>query len=191
MSGFYTYLHCKPGGEIFYVGKGSGNRAYQLRHQRNRFHKNVVSKYGEENIKVYIFECESEEEAYRDEIHQINHLRRDGFELVNLSEGGKGGIRGMRHSDETKRKIAIAKLGNKCGLGNKSRTGIPSTDRQKEISSLVHKGNGYNVGRKQSHESNEKRSSSLKGRKISEGTRLKMSTSAKVLWEKRKSLLSN
>ena len=30
MSEFYTYLHCKPNGDIFYVGKGTGRRCKQF-----------------------------------------------------------------------------------------------------------------------------------------------------------------
>lgn len=34
---FYVYIHVKPhNGEIFYVGKGKGKRAY-YKHSRNKF----------------------------------------------------------------------------------------------------------------------------------------------------------
>lgn len=86
---FYTYLHCKPDGSPFYVGKGSGNRAFDLR-RRNPHHSNIITKYGRENIKVFVFPCDSEIEALSDEILQISQLRREGHELANQTDGGDG-----------------------------------------------------------------------------------------------------
>lgn len=64
---FYTYLHCKPNGDPFYVGKGcdtgSGRRSHAFG-QRTKHHKNVVAKYGRDNIKVFVFPCESEAQAH-------------------------------------------------------------------------------------------------------------------------------
>ena len=42
---FYVYLHKKPNGQIFYVGKGKGYRATQ-KSNRNAYWKRVVDKYG-------------------------------------------------------------------------------------------------------------------------------------------------
>lgn len=86
---FYTYLHCTPSGDPFYVGKGSGKRAYRL-NQRNAHHKAVIAKYGKDNIRIFIFPCESEESAFLDEVHQIAQLRNEGFDLVNHTDGGEG-----------------------------------------------------------------------------------------------------
>jgi len=86
---FYTYLHCRPDGSPFYVGKGRGKRAFDLR-RRNPHHRNVVAKYGQENIKVFVFPCGSEIESLSDEVLQISQLRRDGCELVNQTDGGDG-----------------------------------------------------------------------------------------------------
>jgi glutathione peroxidase-family protein len=35
----------------------------------------VVNKYGKEDIQVFLFPCESEEQAFADEIQQIAQLR--------------------------------------------------------------------------------------------------------------------
>ena len=88
-SQFYTYLHCKPDGTPFYVGKGSGRRAHEFQ-RRNRHHEFIVQKYGRKNIKVFIFACESEEQAFSDEIHQISQLRKEDIKLTNVSGGGEG-----------------------------------------------------------------------------------------------------
>ena len=129
MSGFYTYLHCKPDGTPFYVGKGSGNRAWQFSKNRNRHYLNVVAKYGKENIKVFISPCDNEDQAFTEEIRQIEILRECGYELVNRTNGGEGPTgfahteemrkqlseshKGKRFSDEHKAKIAAALRGRK------------------------------------------------------------------------------
>ncbi len=119
---FYTYLHCKPDGTPFYVGKGFGNRALNLTRRRNPFHQAIVAKYGKENIRVFVFECDSEERALSDEIIQIADLRRAGYNLCNQTEGGDGvsnpspdvrkrigaGQRGKKRSPEHCKKLSAA-----------------------------------------------------------------------------------
>jgi NUMOD3 motif len=91
MDQFYTYLHCKPNGDPFYVGKGRRNRAYQLfDSRRSKFHMNIIRKHGAENIGIFIFPCESEDQAFADEVQQIAQLRAEGFELANFTDGGEG-----------------------------------------------------------------------------------------------------
>lgn len=118
MKQFYTYLHCKPDGTPFYVGKGNSDRAYRLDGSRkNQHHKNIVAKHGKENILVYIFPCESEQQAFADEIKQIAQLRREGYELCNMTDGGEG-LSGYICSDETKIKLSIANKGKQSCLGH-------------------------------------------------------------------------
>lgn len=114
---FYTYLHCKPNGEPFYVGKGTWKRVVNF-YQRTAHHKNVVAKYGRENIGVFAFPCASEDQALADEIAHIEQLRAEGYDLVNLTVGG-GGIAGYEHSENARKKIGAASKGNKHALGFK------------------------------------------------------------------------
>lgn len=116
---FYTYLHCKPDGEPFYVGKGIRSTCkdnYTKRShnftKRNAYHKNIVAKYGKENIGVFVFPCESEEQAFLNEIQQIAQLRRDGYELCNLTDGGEGssGRKGSEKQKEAVRKIMLERV---------------------------------------------------------------------------------
>src|ERR1019366_7111100 len=86
---FYTYLHCRPNGEPFYVGKGHGVRAKKFS-KRSDYHKHIVQKHGKENIRIFIFPCDSEQQAFADEIQTIAQLRKEGFNLCNLTDGGEG-----------------------------------------------------------------------------------------------------
>lgn len=115
---FYVYLHCKPDGTPFYVGKGCGKRASTVWNNRNRHYKFIVKKYGRENIKVSVIPCESEADAFSQEIQLIKAFRDLGYELANKTDGGEGAV-GATRSEETKLKMAVSKFGNKHTLGLK------------------------------------------------------------------------
>lgn len=132
---FYTYLHCKPNGEPFYVGKGFGKRCNQFS-TRSNHHKNIVAKYGRENISVFIFPCENEQQAFSDEVQQIAQLRSDGYKLANITNGGEG-VSGLTKpvSPEQRVKLSIAMMGNKRWLGKKhsEETKIKMSISQREL----------------------------------------------------------
>ena len=109
---FYVYLHCKPGAIPFYVGKGKNNRCRNFSH-RNPHHLSVIKKYGKENIEVYTFPCESEEQAFEDEIRWIDQLTLEGWPLANKSKGGEGNS-GYIHTQETKEHLSIVLRGKPC-----------------------------------------------------------------------------
>ena len=110
---FYTYLHCKPNGDPFYVGKGCKRRAYKF-NKRNPHHSNLIKKYGVTNILIYIFNCDSEEQAFSDEIRQITQLRKEGYLLANKTDGGEG-TSGRKWTSYQYQKMK----GNKHGVGVK------------------------------------------------------------------------
>lgn len=147
-----TYLHCRPDGTPFYVGKGRLSRARQLRRSRNRHHQAVVDKYGEANIGVFCFPCTSEVEAMEDEKQQIAQLRKEGYVLCNMTDGGEG-FTGGRHSEEYKRRLSDAWRGNQ---NTKGRT-------------------PWNKGVSPSPEQVEKQRAKATGKKHSEETKAKMS----------------
>ena len=102
---YYVYLHKKPNGTIFYVGKGKGKRAYETR-GRNKYWKRIVNKYG---YNVIIFKDNiTEEKAFDLEMELIEAIGLD--KLTNQTVGGDG-ISGFNHSEETKRKIGLANSG--------------------------------------------------------------------------------
>ncbi len=204
MISFYTYLHCKPDGTPFYVGKGHGKRSHRLRYGRNVHHQRIVAKHGEKNILVYVFPCDSEQEAFDDEIHQIAQLRRDGYELANFSTGGEGPTGTIRSAEtraklsavsrckepEVRAKMRAAKLGKKASdetrakmsAAQKGRKMPEEFGRQLSIRNLGNKygvGNKINLGRKQSVETIANRVKKLIGQKRSPEARQKMSLAQK------------
>lgn len=108
MTQFYTYLHCKPNGDPFYVGKGLGKRSHVFTSGRNKHHQRIVAKHGRENIGVFVFPCDTEAQAHADEIQQIAQLRREGYELSNKSSGGEGGMSGVKTSPETRARMSAS-----------------------------------------------------------------------------------
>jgi len=83
MDKYYSYLHCTPNGYPFYVGSGKNNRCYDFS-GRHVNHKSITEKYGKQNISVFVFPCESKDQARLDEKQQIIQLRKEGYSLVNI-----------------------------------------------------------------------------------------------------------
>lgn len=176
MTQFYTYLHCKPNGDPFYVGKGTKNRVTEFS-RRNRHHQHIVEKYGRINIQIYSFVCESEQQAFADEIQQIAQLRDEGYKLCNQTSGGEGtsnptietlekrsaSLRGQKRTALTKKKMSIARKGYKM-----------SPEARKKLSV-------WHTGRKASPETCAKRSISLKGNTNSLGYKQSSEHIAKVV----------
>ena len=120
MKQFYVYIHKKPDGTPFYVGKGTGNRAYQFS-KRTQWHKNIVEKYGRNNIIIEIVNCVNESQAFDLEKIYIKQLKHNGVCLVNLTDGGEG-VAGLIRGTPTaqhKRRNADAKRGNTFRRGSK------------------------------------------------------------------------
>lgn len=111
MNDFYIYFHINiENSDIFYVGKGSGNRCNQ-KYGRSDIWKKYTKKY---NYDVLIIDNGLlESEAFEIEKYYIKKLgRRDlGLgKLLNLSDGGEGPS-GYKMSQDTKKKISISKSG--------------------------------------------------------------------------------
>lgn len=161
---FYVYLHSRPDGENFYVGKGFKNRAYDLQNNRNIHHKRIVAKVGAENVGITLFECASEDNAFEMEIIIIDVLRKSGHRLCNMTNGGDG-VRGYVMTDETKRKLSKAHSGKPL-----------SEDHIKKIAKS-------NTGQKRSEETKRKISKALTGKKrahlFTDEARANMSLAAK------------
>jgi len=102
----YAYIHCKPDGTSFYVGKGVRGR-YKNFKERNQHHKRIVSKYGQENILIGKLDCSSNDISLELEIGLIKCLRRMGYLLANQTDGGEGNV-GWKCPDNVKQAVAKA-----------------------------------------------------------------------------------
>lgn len=103
---FYVYVHRRASdGRVFYVGKGSNNRAY-VDVGRTRYWRNIVKKHG---LIVEIVESGMQEWwAFEMERELIAYYGRDN--LCNLTDGGDGAS-GAVKSDATRKRISEMKTG--------------------------------------------------------------------------------
>jgi len=175
---------------------------------RNKHHRNVTSKYGQGNILVYVFPCDSEAQAFADEIQQIAQLRRDGYVLANISDGGEGPS-GMRHSaeskvkmslalsrrvitDATREKLRIASTGNTHGracrgmIRSEQQRIAMANRRRGKVASVETRAKMSAAHQNMSIETRAKISAAGMGRKHSDSTKEKMSRSATERQAKKK-----
>lgn len=169
---FYAYMHTKPDGTPFYIGKGNGRRVRNFS-KRNQHHKNIVAKYGRQNIHIGYMECSDESTAFDLEMGLIKCVKRMGIKLTNLTEGGHG-VSGLVVTPEQREKISATLTGRK---------GTPWSDEQRA------KFKATMTGMKRSAEARARMSAAAKGRVFSEEHRAKLREGAKRFWERRKKML--
>ncbi len=199
---FYVYEHWRPDrAECFYVGKGSGDRAFSMR-QRNRHHRAVVKKLlgAELTVEVRIVANNLDEDsAHAIEMKLISEYGRrvEGGSLVNLTAGGEG-TAGHRHDPDTIARIKAKLIGQKrtpeqCERIAEGQRGKKLSDEHKAnigAAGLGHrpypktpeglaKIGAMNRGKKLSAERKAKISEFLKSRPVSEETRAKHSARMK------------
>ena len=131
----YTYAHYKPDGSIFYIGKGSGDRAYRTNH-RNRYWKHIVAKHGSYTVNI-LAKWKTHEEALSHEVLLISCFKDMGYKLANLSDGGEGNS-GYKATPETLTKMSASAKGKQSWAKGKKLK--PHTDETKRQMSVAHKG---------------------------------------------------
>jgi hypothetical protein len=120
ISKFYVYGHINPQtGEVFYIGKGSGNRK-DSKYKRSIWWNNYVNKYGFESI---IFEENlTEKDALEIEKYWIDRIGRKHLgtgPLINMTGGGDGTTSDRFISEEFIIKCSNRMKGNKINNGRK------------------------------------------------------------------------
>jgi hypothetical protein len=172
---FYAYVHARPdfasAHDIFYVGKGSGNRSAQLT-QRNFHHANTIKKHGPQNIRIGQMPCSSESTALSLEIGLIKTLRRMGVKLCNFTDGGEG-VSGHKHTAESRALMSAQRVGRKASDATKKKMrdsqrgkqGKPHTPESKAKIAAAKIGKaGPWLGKTRSVLTNDKISAALMGR---------------------------
>lgn len=179
---FYIYLHRRADtGEVFYIGKGSGRRAWATQY-RTDYWRRVKDKYG---IVIEILErFDKESDAFKHEKAVIALHRAAGLRICNITDGGEGAS-GNVMSDRAKQLISAA---------NKGRARRPDSEETRRRKSASAKGRpmsaeaiaktvAFHTGRKRSEETLANMSAALKGkgvgRVVSAETRAKFSASRK------------
>lgn len=153
MNIYYIYQHRrKDTQEVFYVGKGKGNRCFS-KHNRNNHWNSITNKT--EYVVEILFENLSEELACFTEIGVITKYKKEGISLCNYTMGGDG-LSGFKHSNKSKEIMSRNKKGFKL-----------SEEHKKKISES-------SKGKVISEEQRKKISDSLKGRKLSEEHKQKL-----------------
>ena len=85
---YYTYTHSTPDGDVFYVGKGSGHRAYSTG-KRTLAWRQMVEQHGGITIRI-VARFEVEADAFAHEIALVDKYSEQGVLLLNLTAGGQG-----------------------------------------------------------------------------------------------------
>jgi len=164
----YVYRHIRLDTMTpFYVGKGTGTRAYSRR-DRNRHWNFVVNKH---NYRVEIVKYFDDELKSLDfEKQLIAAYRSVNLKLTNMNEGGTG-LTGRRHSEESK-----AKMRGPRPHQVPWNKGVKTPYGEEAVAKMTHKG-GVNpmYGRAHSEESKHKMRINTLGQRHTDESKLKIS----------------
>jgi hypothetical protein len=166
MGNFIVYIHIRPDtNEPFYVGMGVIGRDLHLA-GRNNFWKNIVNKNNGKFESKILFENLTEEEALIKEREVELYLRDQGYKLTNIIKCGiKGRPAGLNHSEETIKKMSD--FWKNYYIKNPSpKKGIKMSKESSEKKSKSMKGKKVRLGIKDSEETRKKKSEAFKKRDI-------------------------
>mgnify|MGYP003651435328 CR=1 FL=1 len=171
MKTYYVYLHTRNDtGEVFYVGKGQGRRAW-WKNGRNKHWHFLAQKHGYE---VHIWRNElTEAQAFEIEKERISFYGRKN--LCNYTDGGDGAS-GAKKTEAQKLHIKEKMLGRKFSEQTLQNMKIAASKRSKETRQ---KQADAIRGRKLNEEHKQKISAAGIGRTPTEATRKKISDAHK------------
>jgi hypothetical protein len=137
---FIVYIHIRPDtNEPFYVGKGIPKRD-RSKYGRNQYWHNIVNKNNGVFESKILFEGLSEEEALLKEREIELDLKNKGYILANIAECGvKAGTTGMKHSEESKRKISEGLKGHASPNKGKKMSQESSDKKSKSMMGVLNK----------------------------------------------------
>jgi hypothetical protein len=119
---FYVYAHRrKDTNRVFYVGKGTGKRAWKHAGRNDWWHR-IVKKHGR-TVEI-VFRFDDENLAFLMERELIDFYGRDN--LCNMTDGGMGGI---SPTLETREKISAANKGKLVSEATREKMRIASTGK--------------------------------------------------------------
>jgi hypothetical protein len=194
---FYTYIHrTADDGRIFYVGKGSGRRAWNFT-QRTQKWKDISLAHGV-NVEICAY-WQHEEDCLSHERLLISCMNDLKISLCNLSIGGTTGPTGYKYTEAQRLACSLRALGRKhseearrkMSLAQKGRIGNVWTDEQRVAASLARKGKPGRIKSPEEiaklsanngsyrQEVKDKIAKSLIGRKASLESRIKRSLASK------------
>lgn len=184
---FYAYMYLRTDGTPFYIGKGSGKRAY--RRDRNHYPPKTRSL-------ILVMPRANEAEAFATEIELIRNWGRKNAGtgcLHNLTDGGENppSNKGIPKSDNFRRLLVERNKGNKWAVGTQNRLGIPHTAASKAKLSVAGKGRTHtpetriklrniHLGKPKTAEHKEKLRQASTGKTPSAETKAKMSVAQKA-----------
>jgi len=123
---FYVYTHRRAtDGQVFYVGKGRGRRAFERSRGNPHWH-NVVNKHGLEVVLVAT--GLDEETAFDTERQLISFYRSIGLRLANMTDGGEGAS-GYRFSEIAKERKRASQRAANARPEVKARRSVAARDK--------------------------------------------------------------
>lgn len=102
-------------GEIFYIGKGCGNRWKDVVHRRNDYFKSIINKEGQNVDVKKLYDNLYQNDAWDLERNLIHEYWDKGECKANFHEGGRGGYHGNYGENMRKKlsKFASTRIGEK------------------------------------------------------------------------------